>query len=126
MSALPFKKIVLGAVLFILAVVIGFFLGRYSLKILPYSSNPIFSSQTATFNGIVTDISGGNITTKSSNNQTVSFPLSVNVTIYTITPGKQASASTDLKTVELGKEASLRLDYIGNKYQVTSISYLVK
>jgi hypothetical protein len=126
MSALPFKKIVLGAVLFILAVAIGFFLGRYSLKSLPYSSsNSNFSSQTATLNGVVTDISGGNITTKN-NNELQTFPLSANVTIYAITPGRQAKTSTDLKTVEVGKEASLRLDYISNKYQVTSISYLVK
>jgi hypothetical protein len=136
MDSIDSKHLAIAFVLMILAGISGFFLGRYSLSgILPLKTaenaqaptvNPIFTTQTATFDGVITNIFEGHITAKNKDNQDQTFVLAPNVTVYKITPGKQATASVGLDAVELNKKASLRIDFLGKAYLVTSITYLVQ
>lgn len=88
-------------------------------------SNPLLKSQTATFQGTITKVSGQTIDVKSDSGQTGSFPVSARVVIYKFNgTSPQASASSDLKTIETGKQALVMLELLDNKYQVVSVSYL--
>lgn len=88
-------------------------------------SNPLLKSQTATFQGEITAVSGQNLEVKSDGGQTGSFPVSSRLVVYKYTVGStQASASSELKSIETGKQALVMLELLDNKYQVVSVSYL--
>lgn len=89
------------------------------------SVSPLLKSQTATFQGEITQVSGQTMEVKSDSGETGSFPISGNAVIYKFTgTSPQASASSDLKTIETGKMALVMLELIDGKYQVVSVSYL--
>ena len=89
------------------------------------AKNPIFKSQTATFQGVITKVDGSNLSVKDDKGQTDTFPVSQRAVIYKFKAGSpQASASSDLKTIETDKQALVMLELVDDKYQVVSISYL--
>ena len=89
------------------------------------AQNSLLKSQTATFQGEITKVNGQNIDVKSDSGQTGSFPVSSKVVVYKFSSGStQASASSDLKSIETGKSALIMLELMDGKYQVVSVSYL--
>ena len=110
MEKIP-RSAIATIVLALSAGIIGFALGRYytpppnqTLKPTTQSeqlkTNPLFKSQTATFQGEISQVSGKKIAVKSDNGQTGEFPVSDKVVIYKFKEGSnQASASSDLKII---------------------------
>ncbi len=93
-------------------------------------ANPIFETQSATVYGTITKINGSTLSVTNDRGLTGDFLIFSKVAIYTsdgTVKNKDgiavASASSDLKTVEIGKQASLFLELINGEYQVVSISY---
>lgn len=89
------------------------------------AKNPIFKSQTATFQGFITKVDGSNLSVKDEKGTTDTFPVSQRAVIYKFKANSpQASASSDLNSIETDKQALVMLELLDNKYQVVSVSYL--
>lgn len=87
-------------------------------------SNPLFKSQTALFEGKINSVTGNNIQVESQSGQKGEFSLSDKLAIYKFPNNSSvASASSDVKTIETGKQVLMTLELINNKYQAVSISY---
>lgn len=88
--------------------------------------SPIFDSQRATIRGSVSQIKHNSILViKNRANSTDQFPAAPNLQIYKYKVGStEATASSDLKSIELDKEALIVLEAIKGEYKVVSISYL--
>lgn len=114
--------------------ILGFAFGRMNRSVPNYpiqpkssqiQTNPLFKSQTATFEGEITKVEGNSLIVKDEKGQTGNLPISSKVVIYKFKPGSSlASASSDLKLIDPGKKAQVVLELIDGKYQVVSISYL--
>ena len=126
------KQIIYLIVVLIIGGVLGFFVGRstgqkatqVSNTAPTTQSNQLFRSQTATFQGEITKVNSGSLEVKSDSNQTGSLTLSDRVVIYKFKEGtNQASASSDLNTIETGKKVLIVLNLLGSQYKVVSISY---
>lgn len=123
-------KYLLGIVLILIAAAGGYFFGVSRQNSSPgstkqVSKNPLFKSQTATFQGTITKIDGSKLSLKDDSGQAGTFSLSPKVTIYKFSGStRQASASSDIKTLETGKQVLIVLELKDNQYQVISISYL--
>lgn len=97
----------------------------------PSQDNSFFDSQSATVQGTITKITSSTVSITNDKGISGNLPISSKVLIYdynNVTQKNQeglpiASASSDLKKVEIGKKASLFLELIDGRYQVTSISY---
>ncbi len=126
-----------SVVLIVAAAVLGFLFGVASGSKSAYvpaaapanqstiSQNAIFKSQSAIFQGVITQVSGRTLAVKSDSGQTATFPVAANAVIYKFNgTSPQASSSSDLKTIDLNKQALVQLILTGNQYQVSSISYL--
>lgn len=130
------RSVIATIVLALSAGIIGFALGRYNAPQINQTlapstreeqpkTSPLFRSQTATFQGEITKVSGNKLSVKDDKGQTGDFPVSNKVVIYKFKAGSnQASASSDLKSIDIGKQALVILELVNGKYQVTSISYL--
>ncbi|TSC85723.1 MAG: hypothetical protein G01um10147_1114 [Microgenomates group bacterium Gr01-1014_7] len=89
------------------------------------AKNPIFKSQTATFQGIITKVDGSELSVKDDSGNTDTFSVSSKAVIYKFTgSSSQASASSDLKSIDTDKQALVMLELIDGKYQIVSVSYL--
>lgn len=128
-------KYLVTVILVVVAAVAGFLFGsagsgknglpQITTNNQPVSKNPIFKSQTATFQGVITKVSGNSIEVKNDSGQVATFPVAGKVVIYKFTGASpQASASSDLKSIETDKQALVMLELIDSGYQVVSISYL--
>lgn len=135
MEQISSKQIVAGIALVIIGAITGFFLGRYSLSgpasqpptpaKEPVQTSPLFKSQTATIQGTITKVEGETLTIQDEKSQTGDFKISPKVVIYKFAPNSpQASASSDLSSVETEKPTLLVLELKGGEYQIVSISYL--
>lgn len=141
--------IIITAVLMLTTGLGGFVLGRY--KSTPYNvdsktaskvvtpkekvANPetvklvetstLFKSQTANFLGTITKINGNTATTKDKDGKESTFPFSPNLSIYKFgaDPNKP-ERTTDPKTIELDKQASIVLEFRDTQYTISSITYL--
>lgn len=130
------SKYVITLILVVVAALGGFLVGKQgggmaSLPKVQTQTNqeapvsPLLKSQTATFQGEIVKVEGQTMEVKSDTGDTGSFPISGNAVIYKYTStSTQASASSDLKTIETGKMALVMLELLDNKYQVVSVSYL--
>ena len=136
MEKIP-RSVIATIVLAFSAGIIGFALGRYytpppnqtlkptEIKNEQPKTNPLFRSQSATFQGEITKVSGNKISVKDEKGQTGDFSVADKVVIYKFKEGvSQASVSSDLKTIDTGKQALVVLELINGQYQVVSISYL--
>ena len=136
MEKIP-RSAIATIVLALSAGIIGFALGRYytpppnqtlkptEIKNEQPKTNPLFRSQSATFQGEITKVSGNKISVKDEKGQTGDFSVADKVVIYKFKEGvSQASVSSDLKTIDTGKQALVVLELINGQYQVVSISYL--
>ena len=136
MDSLPVKNSAVILILMLIAATGGFYAGKTTiLPGSPYTptqsgesstlASSVFKSQTATFQGVITKVDGKNLQVKSDSGNTASFPISERAVIYKFS-GKspQASASSDLKTIETDKQALVMLELLDNNYQVVSVSYL--
>lgn len=116
---------------------IGFGVG-YNFKNAPFSrqsqavpnkslagQNLIFKTQTASIEGKITDIENNTTTITNDQGQSDSFLLSTKLVIYK--PEKEgsprASASTDIKSINLNQKSLIILEMVDGKYQVVSISH---
>lgn len=128
-------KYLIGIVFILLAATVGYLFGvsvstsKISLPQIStrqgVSKNPLFKSQTATFQGTITKIDKSNLSVKDESGRTGTFPISSKVTIYKFSgSSRQASASSDIKTLETGKQVLIVLELKDKEYQVISISYL--
>ena len=80
------------------------------------ATNPLFKSQSATFQGKITKISGRTLTVESDTGQKGEFEISEKVAIYKFAPNSSvASASADIKTIETGKQVLISLNLITGK-----------
>lgn len=138
----PSRRTTLLIVSLIIGGVIGFFLGKSVVQKPPTSStaptqaNSLFRSQTATFQGEISKVNSDSLDVKSDSGQTGSLTLSNKVVIYKFKEGsKQATASSDLSSIETGKKVLIILEFSGgqykqslnsslrSEYKVVSISY---
>ncbi len=128
-------RYLISAILIVIAAAGGYFFGISvsTSKTTPpadvtrpaVTRNPIFKSQTATFQGTITKIDRSSVSLKDESGKTGIFPISAKVVIYKFTgSSRQASASSDIKTAETGKQVLVVLELKDNQYQVISISYL--
>ncbi|MBI2011204.1 hypothetical protein HYS91_00400 [Candidatus Daviesbacteria bacterium] len=130
---------IVGIVLTLAALALGFFMGRGLLATNPGSINnqasgsatmvktsPLFKAQTATIQGKITKIDGSTITVTSQDNQAETFPLDSNFTIYKHTSGTSFAAALpgSDKQIELNKDSIIVLNVKDGDYKVSSISYL--
>ncbi len=129
-----------SVVLIVAAAVLGFLFGtasagktNYSMAPAPagsqqqsvVSQNPIFKSQSAIFQGVITQVSGKNLLVRDDKGATATLPVSSKLVIYKFNgTSPQASASSDLKSIDLNKQVLVMLELSGSQYQVTSVSYL--
>lgn len=127
-SKLPYLFVGLA----IVAAVAFFYIGRLTTTPSPppptptqtISPNLLFKSQLATFEGKITGISGKTLSVESDTGEKGEFAVSDKVVIYKYTPGKgNASASADVKTIEVGRKVLISLELINGEYQASSISY---
>ncbi len=130
------KYFLTAAISLIIGVAGGYFGAPYVLPLLPKDKptvvqeeptikiSPIFTTQTATINGAIESIEGNTLKIKS-NNQIKDFPISSNFTVYKKSRPNSpvASASADIKSIDISKQALIILSVIDNKYQVVSVSY---
>ena len=127
----------------VLSALVGFAAGRSNgtiIKTVPDSSgkptqvttteslqaavNPLFKTQSATFQGKIVSIAGKNISVEAENGQKGEFGLSDNIIIYKFPNNSAtASSSSDIKQIDTGKLVLISLNLINNKYQAVSISY---
>lgn len=118
-------------IVILLVGVVGFMAGRMTapqLRTVPKQigdTNTIFTSQSASIRGYVTDIAGNKL--KVQNLSGVAGEVEVSNQIIMKKPeSKTASATADLKQIELGREALIALELSGGVYKVVSINYLPK
>ena len=131
MEAISPKQFLIAAGLLAIGSVTGFYLGRYSLSgPIPQSQNqskqivfknPLFKSQSATFEGEITGVEGLKLTVKDYKDQTGVLTAIPNLIIYGSGVKK---AATDSASIELNKKAVLTLEVVDGQYKVISISYL--
>lgn len=86
--------------------------------------NPIFSSQTAYFQGYITKVEGRKATLKSLSNFTATYDLAENININQFNQNRQASASSDIKKLLLNTQMTAALQLKGADYQIVSVTYL--
>lgn len=85
----------------------------------------IFTTQTATIQGTISKVDGNKLSVTNLKQENGQFTVSDKVVIYKFRSGStQASASSDLKTIETGQQVLLNLELANGAYQVVSISYL--
>lgn len=93
-------------------------------------SSKLFQSQTANIQGKITKVSASSISVVDDKNQAGEFTVSKKLVIYKSqdlpVPGRPytASASADLKSIDLNKSALISLEVIDGSYQVVSISFI--
>ena len=121
----------------ILSFGLGFFLSS-SLKPNPTPKNdqeqqkgdlvkisPVFDNQVAYLNGKITKLNGDTATVQNLAGKSDDFPLAKGILIY-FPPNKNSSASpssTDLKDIQLNKDAFISLGVVNGKFEISSISY---
>lgn len=88
------------------------------------SPNPTPQPKAFIFRSTITKINGSTLSVTDDKGQSNDYPISSNVTIYKYKEGSpDASASSDLKLIKTGDQASFVLELINGRYQITSISY---
>lgn len=142
-------NIIITVILMLTTGIGGFALGKY--KSTPYNVDPklankvvapkekvanpdtvklvetstLFKSQTANFLGMVTKVSGNSATTKDKDGKESTFPFSPNLSIYKFgSDPNKPERTTDPKTIDLNKEASIVLEFRDTQYLISSITYL--
>lgn len=118
---------------------LGFISGRVGGNLLPNQStqkpqtveseavsngSALFKSQTATFQGKITEVSGNSAKVVSDTNQKGEFEISDKVVIYKFAGNSPTtSASSNLKEIETDKMVLATLELMDGKYKIVSISY---
>ncbi|OGE32318.1 hypothetical protein A3C59_02920 [Candidatus Daviesbacteria bacterium RIFCSPHIGHO2_02_FULL_36_13] len=135
-------KIGVGVALVALSALIGFVIGRanpgyapliktpsteesvQTTKSLEAAVNPLFKTQAATFQGKITSIAGKTLQVTSDSGEKGEFDVSDSVVIYKFAgTSTTASASSDIKTIDTGREVLISLELLNGKYQAVTISY---
>lgn len=108
----------------------GFYLGKtfgYS-KIggpIPANNNSIFAQQSATIQGKVTKVDGNTLTVQNNNNVSASFPSADKIFISKVESSNlSATPSSDLKTIELNRDAFINLQIVDGQYKIVSVAIL--
>ncbi|MBI2595964.1 hypothetical protein HYW46_04495 [Candidatus Daviesbacteria bacterium] len=141
MGNLNFKYILISFASVTLAIFAGYITGNYFLSSgkplakqlavqidanTTLKKDPLFSSQNATFEGVITKLNNTtSIEVTNSNNQQGKLMLGKNVVIYKAAEGtNKAIASPDLKFISYNRQATIFLELRDGQYQVLSITYL--
>jgi len=98
-----------------------------SMNNLPVSntSSGVFTSQSATFEGMITDKKDNMLTLKNNSNATESFPISQTVQITKFESVKsQPTVSSNPADIELNRNVSIVFNYKDAKYEVVNITYI--
>lgn len=130
------KIILLIALVLVLGLFVGYVLGNQTAKRkafnysskpaekVVYKTSPLFNGQTANVIGKITKIDGSKIVVEDSKKQIGSFTLYKKVAIINANaPGQIASPSSNIKDIQLNKEALIYLQLIDGDYQVLSIAF---
>lgn len=127
-----FKYVILTLILILLAGITGYYFGRYLpfSKVTPdretnSSSNisQLSVNHTATIYATIVSVDGSSITVTDREGQKATIALSSSLTIFTPSSSREATASSDLKSIEINKEALIIAEFRNGQYQVMSISY---
>jgi len=93
-------------------------------KSLQAAVNPLFKTQSATFQGKIDSVAGKTLQVTSDDGQKGEFGISDKAVIYKFTgTSTTASASSDVKAIDSGKQVLISLELLNGKYQAVSISY---
>src|SRR3989344_311238 len=118
-------------VVVVLIGLVGFMVGRLTApqpRTVPKQvgeTNTLFTAQSASIRGYITDVSENKL--KVQNISGVSGEVEVSDQVIIKKPeARVASATSDLKQVETGREALVALELNGGVYRVMSINYLPK
>ncbi len=85
----------------------------------------IFTSQSATFEGMITGHDKNMVTLKNGNNMSEEFPLAATIQITKFSTEKsQPTVSTNPQDIETNKNVSVVLTMIEGNYQVVNITYI--
>ena len=90
-------------------------------------TNPLFQFQTAIIpEGKVTALNKNILTVTNDKNQMGEFPLSKRLAIYKPKEpnSKNASSSSDIKSIELNQKATIVLSFSNGQFEVTEVSYI--
>lgn len=127
-----FKYVILTLILILLAGITGYYFGRYLpfSKVTPgretnSSSNisQLSVNHTATIYATIVSVDGSSITVADREGQKATMALSSSLTIFTPSSSREATASSDLKSIEINKEALIIAEFRNGQYKVMSISY---
>lgn len=120
-------------VIIVIAFLVGILVDRSMLQKNPnvtnqqpaVSKNSLFQTQSATLQGKITKVSDNNITVENDKGEFGTFTASPRMVIYKFNSGsRQATSSSDLKSIEQNQTVILTLTLSGNDYQIASISYI--
>lgn len=137
MPEFDLKKIVILGVLLIVVSLVSFIGGFYLNKPIQIPNtkpvvnkemvkiSPLFQNQTAMIQGKITKVDRNLVTITDHQNQSDTFPLSSSLIISKASTSRSpaASASSDIKAIELNKESNIILRLENNVFQIMSISY---
>lgn len=89
------------------------------------TAGSLFTTQSASFEGTITDLKDNMVTLKTANNATDKFSLSQTVQITKFESGKtQPVVTTNQTNIELNKNVSIILNMVNGKYEVVNITYM--
>lgn len=89
------------------------------------SQPKVFTSQSATFEGMITDKKDNMLTLKNINNVTENFPISPSLQITKFGDVKsQPTLSSNPADIELNKNVSIVLNYKDARYEIVNITYI--
>lgn len=88
-------------------------------------TSPLFQNQTASVYGKITKTTDTILTITDKNGRTEEFAISPKFMVYKALNGvRQATASSQISSIDPEKNASIALEVIDGKYQVVSVTYL--
>ncbi len=132
MPNLSSKLLILALLLIVASGLTGYLLGAKNTpakKLTATSTHEVavsklFQAQNANTEAKITAISGNIATIVDSTNQKANFAISKRLLVTKLSDDGKQTASTDPKTIEIGKEAQIGLSLIAGQYQIISVSYL--
>lgn len=129
-SKSPIKKVLFGIGLLVVFSVL--FMSGYIFRASQFIQPPVyrqnfasklFNTQYASLNGSLIKINGNNVTVKNNNNIEESFRLADKYNIIKRVDKTLKNYQNDKAQLELNRPAYILVQYLGNSYQIVSITY---
>ncbi len=122
------RFVTVTSLLVLLALVVGFFGGMYwsnrnSTNLVKSQVDILTKSydvQRVIVSGTVTEVKGNNLSLKNSSGQVYEFPL---FSSFTVAKGNEASPSSKVSDIPLGKTASIVLTLFNNYLYITALNF---